>query len=590
MRRFSLWLTVLLTLVSVSAVADTDETTNAALAAALQERAERLSIGQAEVIIFDGQGARWRHSVGQSDENRLYFVGQVTETLTALAVMRLVEQGQWSLFDRIDQRLPELAVENPYQEQAPVLIIHLLEHSSGFDQRRFKSHLQSGTEQPPLMQRLAQEQAALKVRWAPGSASSPSTLNYAVLAAMLERHYDLSWWEVIETEVLQPLGIESAQPGSGAGDVRPGSHGLPAEEVPFVARYFAEADGLWLRSDDLVTLGRFFLSRGASSASAVLRADSIIAMESPRSTAAADAGLEYGYAVGLDTRARFGLWRGRQSSLAGYSTQFRYNPELDLGYVIATDHQSFLPALDELVWQHLLVEQQGVVNVPGGVSVEQRWQGWYRLENPEHAILAPLHSIFDLAYVSRDGANLTLKPWVSATVPLRSVDGSRLAHRGDGSEVGVLFSDEYGTQRIQIHTEVRQRTPVVNALAPPLLVILGLLVLLSHPFARRNSLRYPTSRHLTTAAAWCLLLAAFVAGSLSLEQASTDNWRSVLLFIFTFLFPLFALAGLLSSLFYWRREPDLRAKWRNLLGAVIAVAFAVWFITSGWFALRTWAW
>lgn len=565
------------------------------LRAELEQRSQRLGVGYAELVIFNGDGVIERARFGQDEVSQPapVLAGQFTELLTALAVMQLVERGQWSLFDRVSQRLPGLAIENAYAETQPLLLIHLLEHASGFDQRRFKSHFATPAIEASSMQaRLQREDKALQVRWPPGSASRHSTLNYMVLAAMLEAHYRQPWAAIITTQIAQPLAIDATHLTGMLAEhaVVSGYSGLPASAHPLRSRVFGEAEGSWLTIDDIVAVGRHLMTRGASSTPALLRADTIALMEIPRSTQAADAGLSYGMAAGIDSRARYGLWHGRQSSLDGFSVNLRYDAEQGIGYALVVNHESVLPALDEPVWQYLVAQQPAVNTRAGGVNVEQRWQGWYRLHNPQHALLAPLQWVFDLAYIRRDGALLELDPLIGVSVPLRSVDGSRLAHREDGTVVGVLYSDEAGNQRVQVHNDVRQKISSWAALAPLGLFAIGVIILLAHPFARSDSLLYPWMRHLTTLAALCYVLAIFVAGSLSLEQATSDNWRSILLFVFTSLGPLLAFAALALTVRGWQREPNQIAKWRALLGAVTVSALGLWIIYSGWFALRLWAW
>lgn len=565
------------------------------LVSELTERSDRLAIEYAELIVFNGEQVLQRARFGtySGDQPPPVLAGQVNEILTALAVMQLVERGEWSLFDRVSQRLPELPIANPYAEEHPLLLIHLLEHASGFDQRRFKSHFaSSATLTEDIAQRLRRETSSLQVRWAPGSAARHSVLNYAVLAALLEAHYRRPWTEIIATQITQPLDFAHSYLGGARAEdvVVSGYSGLPATSHPLRERVFNEAEGSWMTIDDSVRLGQHLLSRGASSTPALLRADTITMMEIPRSTLAGDVGLTYGMGSGIDSRARYGLWHGRQSSLDGYSLNLRYNTEQGVGYALVVNHQSVLPALDEPVWQYLVAQQPPTNLREGGVNLEQRWQGWYRLQNPQHALLAPLQQIFGIAYIQRDSAELTLKPLIGASVPLRSVDGSRLAHREDGSIVGVLFSDEEGQQRIQVHNDVRLKVSPGAALAPIFLLGFAALVLLSHPFARYDSLRQPWMRRATTLAALCYFLAVFVAGSLNLEQAANDNWRSVLLFVFTTLGPVLGFIALFVTLRGWRHESNQVARWRALIGALVVASLALWVIDSGWFALRVWAW
>lgn len=606
--RLAVWLSVALLCVSSHVMAQTVAVPHSAqqraqmdtwpqssteLGQALDERAVQLELDAASVILFNGDTLLWQWHHGATDSESPRMAGRVAELFTALAVMQLIERGDWTLFDRVSQRLPDLDYHNPYEERYPLLLIHLLEHASGFDQRRFKSHFVTSSLQPlTATERLNREHDALEVRWRPGSMSRYSALNYAVLGAMLEAHYAKPWEQVIERQIISPLGLDGTGFDTNAAPeaLRDGYIGLPATQTSYRSRLFSASEEIVSSAADLAYLGQYMLSRGASRQPAILRADTITAMERPLSTDASDAGLSYGKGRGLDTRARYGHWLGISSSLHGHSVQLRYSPVYNLGYVVVLNHQSLLPALDELVWQHLVSQQPVVTSPPGGVNIEPRWQGWYRLSNPQHRILEPLQAVFDIAYLRRDGAELSLEPWYGTAIPLRSVDGSRLASREDGSIIGILFSDEQGTQRIQVYQDVRQQVSPLRAWGPVFLLGGAILILITHPFARRNALQHRWARHFTTLAVVCLLLSIFIAGRLTLEQASYDSWRTMLLTLTTTLFPLLAFAGLVTTLRFWRRETDLVARWRTLAGALAACGIAVWFIGAGWFALRTWVW
>lgn len=562
----------------------------------LHSRTNELGVTRAQLVVFDSQQVLERYDIGNAGD---YLIGTLTETLTAIAVMQLVEQGQWSLFDSLTDRLPDIDLENPYAAESPLLIWHLLEHSSGLDQRRFKSHIATSTTSTmTLEERLKREQNPLHVRWRPGAAASPSALNYALLAAMLERYYGQPWQAVIAEQVSQPLQFSNATLGPPEEPLPAGHQGVPATAVEPSMRTFVEAEGAWLDADDLVKLGQFFLSGGATSAKAVLRRDTIENMQQPRSTDAADAGLAYGYAAGLDTRANQGLWLGRQSNLGGYSAQLRYDPQLGIGYLILLDHQTLLPAIESLLWSHRLVEYMPAPLVAGGgVSIEPRWQGWYKLINPEHAWLAPLEKAFNLAYVTQENADLYLREPLKPRLALRSVDGSRLVQHNDNTPIGLLFSDPAGTQRLQVYHDVRERVEPWQAWLPPVLIVFGVLLLASSILVPSRYWPVLSARRFAIAAAWLLLLSIFVAGSLSLEQASTDNWRSVLLFGLTLLFPLCAFAApllLVSAEVRGKRQSELSGhSWGTLYSVLVVLAssgLAAWFVSNGWFALRTWAW
>lgn len=56
-------------------------------------------------------------------------VGSVSKSVLAMCVLRLITIGELSLHTPIANLLPELAFNNPWRENAPITVEHLLTHS-----------------------------------------------------------------------------------------------------------------------------------------------------------------------------------------------------------------------------------------------------------------------------------------------------------------------------------------------------------------------------------------------------------------------------------------------------------------------------
>ena len=67
-------------------------------------------------------------------ENTLFGVGSIAKTFLSLAVMMAQEKGLINIHDPIRQIVPSLVFTNQWQTTDPVRLIHLLEHTSGFDE------------------------------------------------------------------------------------------------------------------------------------------------------------------------------------------------------------------------------------------------------------------------------------------------------------------------------------------------------------------------------------------------------------------------------------------------------------------------
>ncbi len=82
--------------------------------------------------------------------------------------MQLVEQGKVDLKTPVKQLAPEVAITNPWQNDHPVTLLHLLEHTAGFDDIHFQDYVVDGS-QMTTKEALDFNPDARTVRYQPGS-------------------------------------------------------------------------------------------------------------------------------------------------------------------------------------------------------------------------------------------------------------------------------------------------------------------------------------------------------------------------------------------------------------------------------------
>jgi len=105
-------------------------------------------IRAAAVIVVDKEKPILTKCYGPVDlERSIWRAASVSKALTAIGVMRLVEQGKVDLDTDVNQYLKSFQIPNTYQR--PVTLRQLLEHRSGLDDRFIGDGFRSG-EQPPM--------------------------------------------------------------------------------------------------------------------------------------------------------------------------------------------------------------------------------------------------------------------------------------------------------------------------------------------------------------------------------------------------------------------------------------------------------
>lgn len=94
------------------------------------------------IALVNKEGPIWIAGLGKAsieagtdaNENTLFRIGSVSKMFVALSLIKLQEEGKLSLQDKIRKWVPEVKFENRWEDTNPVRIVHLLEHTTGWDE------------------------------------------------------------------------------------------------------------------------------------------------------------------------------------------------------------------------------------------------------------------------------------------------------------------------------------------------------------------------------------------------------------------------------------------------------------------------
>src|SRR5436190_7388969 len=92
-------------------------------------------------VIADRDGIVWTAGIGLADvaartpatPDTLFRVASISKTFVALAVLKLTEEGRLDLDAPVKNLVPEVAFTNRWEANDPVRVVHLLEHTTGWD-------------------------------------------------------------------------------------------------------------------------------------------------------------------------------------------------------------------------------------------------------------------------------------------------------------------------------------------------------------------------------------------------------------------------------------------------------------------------
>ena len=130
-----------------------------------------------------------------------FFIGSLTKSFTALAVMQLVEAGKVDLDAPVQRYLPWFGVADP-QASAQMTVRHLLNQTSGLPVLPGELVLADFDDNPDAAKRQVRALSKLKITRPVGSKCEYSNLNYNVLGLIVEAASGESYADYIQSHVL----------------------------------------------------------------------------------------------------------------------------------------------------------------------------------------------------------------------------------------------------------------------------------------------------------------------------------------------------------------------------------------------------
>ncbi|MEM9676070.1 MAG: serine hydrolase domain-containing protein, partial [Bacteroidota bacterium] len=111
------------------------------LKSAIEKVLEETQTPAVGLALVRGDSAVWITGLGKANlendvaanENTMFRIGSISKMYVSLAILKLQQEGQVSLKEKVRDLVPEIEFENPWEETSPILVEHLLEHTTGWD-------------------------------------------------------------------------------------------------------------------------------------------------------------------------------------------------------------------------------------------------------------------------------------------------------------------------------------------------------------------------------------------------------------------------------------------------------------------------
>jgi CubicO group peptidase (beta-lactamase class C family) len=315
--------------------------------------------GGAWGVIVDGElvhtaatGFRELTTKTPVDADTVFRIASMTKSFTAMAILKLRDDGKLSLDDPAERFVPELkGLKYPTADSPRITIRHLLSHSEGFpeDNPWGDQQLAESEESFSAMMR-----GGIPFSNAPGVAYEYSNYGFAMLGRIVARASGMAYNDYLTAHILRPLGMSSTTMEPSAVPAARLAHGYRweddtwKEEPQLKDGAFGPMGGMLTSIRDLSRYVAAHLSAwpprdGAESGP--IRRSSLREMQQIARYAGANvtrdgatstvqlASFGYGYGLNISQSCTFRHLVAHGGGLPGFGSQMRWLPEHGVGIV-----------------------------------------------------------------------------------------------------------------------------------------------------------------------------------------------------------------------------------------------------------------
>ena len=323
-----------------AAVPTTIDELKAEITKILEER-EVPSIG---VALVDENGPVWIDAIGKSnlakdidvDTDSMFRIGSTSKMFVALSVLKLVEEGRLSLDDKVSDLAPEIEFENQWESTDPVRIVHLLEHTTGWDDIHLPEYGHNDPTPATLKEGLDFHPHSRVSRWVPGSRYSYCNSGPPVAAYIVGKISGQDFEDYVEENFFAAMGMETMTYRLSADVEAKGVTSYDNGNTPQSYWHISvrPSGSINASTSDMLRMVSLFVNRGAVDGEKLVAESSLERMERVGSTPAAAAGQELGYGLNNYSSVHENwVYRSHNGGVNGGLTELAYLPEHKIGYV-----------------------------------------------------------------------------------------------------------------------------------------------------------------------------------------------------------------------------------------------------------------
>jgi CubicO group peptidase (beta-lactamase class C family) len=554
-----------------------------------------------QIVMTKGYGYADLETKRPVTPETVFRAGSISKSFTAIGIMMLVEEGKLSLDAKLAELMPELKYDNPWEKTDPIRLVHLLEHTTGFNDITFRHYLLEGKD-VPLSDAVIQY-GPYASRWKPGTRTSYSNSGPVIAGRIIEKVSGQRFQDFIASRLTGPLGMESAywtREPQITDRLSKSYRNTGGDEEPYVEVLARPSGSLNVTSKDLAKLPLLMLGRGTLDARTYLSTASIERIERPETNDGARAGLGYGYGLGNMVYAgRKGIFHGHDGGIDGFVSKYEYAPGQGAGFVVMANlgTEEVFDAGEEIrsYLERDFPEPRAVAAPLAPAQLEQL-TGFYQSITPRQKVLAIIDSIFRWQTVRAQGGDLELNDTKRIHV------GDNIFQKTDKAVPNVVFVPNGDDMLMFTPIGAERKVPLPELVGKAALAAVYVLALVLSAFymliwipgaflGRLTDRGGVTIRLLpwlavlsTVAVAGLVMVGFESAGVAQIGKPGPLGWA---LYGATLATPVLGALALLRAAM---GAPDARMLVRGIawLSGIATLAFAGYLWSYGWIGLKLW--
>jgi CubicO group peptidase (beta-lactamase class C family) len=371
-------------------------------------------------------------------------------------VLKLVEEGKLNLNDKVRNLAPEISFENKWQATNPVLLVHLLEHTSGWGEMTLAEFAHSPTPPIALKDALMQYPQNRKSRWPAGTRHAYSNIGAAVASYIVEKTTGILYEDYISKNFFLPLGMTNTtyfKPENNKVMTTTYIKGQAQDYQPIIYR----SEGAINASPaEMTNLLQFFIQQGSFAGENLISAASLQRMQSPKTTLGSDQGITAGYGL-TNYSSGFGekntAFHGHDGSIEGAMASLAYVSTLNSGYVVMSSGggaamYQIVTLIREYILRGVKPHEATTTDLP---SAFKKINGYYKKINPQNNMQEAFNDLVNFMIFSHDEKGFHLAPLLgSRSSSLYIISENLLANPSSGLPSMAIVNDPIVGEAIQL--------------------------------------------------------------------------------------------------------------------------------------------